>query len=136
MIQLAHPAIPIRKPLVWNRQVQRALRPRPRVDSWEWINKHGRDSKGRLFDGEKMPWLKGVCGAWDDPNVRKIVLMWGTRLGKTLGSHELMACAMSNNPMPGIYATATDKLAKRTVREKIYKILEQVKQTRWQLLPE
>jgi phage terminase large subunit GpA-like protein len=136
MIQLARPAIAPRKPLVWNRQVQRALRPRPRVDSWDWINKHGRDSKGRLFDGEKMPWLKGVCESWDDPNVRKIVLMWGTRLGKTLGSHELMACAMSNNPMPGIYATATDKLAKRTVREKIYKILEQVKQTRWQLLPE
>lgn len=136
MIQLAHPIVAPRKPLVWNRQVQRALRPRPRVESWEWINKHGRDVKGRLFDGEKMPWLEGVCEAWDDPNVRKIVLMWGTRLGKTLGSHELMACAMSTNPMPGIYATATDKLAKRTVREKIYKILEQVKQTRWQLLPE
>lgn len=136
MIQLAHPAIPIRKPLVWNRQVQRALRPRPRVDSWEWINKHGRDIKGRLFDGSKLPWVKGVCEAWDDPNVREIDLMWGTRLGKTFCSHQLMACAMANNPMPGMYCTATDRLAKRSVREKIYKILDQIKQTHWQLLPE
>jgi phage terminase large subunit GpA-like protein len=121
---------------VLNRQVLTALRPRPPVKAWEWINQHGRDAKGRLFDGDKVPHFRGVCEAWDDPAIRKIVLMFGTRLVKTLGSHELMACAMATNPMPGIYGTATDKLAKRTVREKIYKILEQITATRWQLLPE
>jgi phage terminase large subunit GpA-like protein len=122
--------------VVLDSQVLAALRPRPRVSSWEWINQNGRDTKGRGFDGEKMPWLRGVCQAWDDPRTRRIVLKWGTRLGKTLGSHQLMACACATNPMPGLYGTATQDLAKRTVREKIYKILEQIEGTRWQLLPE
>lgn len=134
MIALAKPFSRSRG--VFRRGDFRALRPRPKVRSWEWIAEHGRTPNGQPFNGERMPWAKGVCQAWDDTSIRKIVLMWGTRLGKTLVSHELMACSMATNPMPGLLAGPNEKLCTRTVRNKIYKILDHIRPTRAQLLPE
>lgn len=113
-----------------------SVAPRRLVPSWEWVCREGRTPDAQPFDGERMPWAKGVCEAWDDPNVREIVLMWGTRLGKTMIALQLMAKVAATNPMPGLFATADEKLAKRTTRHKIYKVLSAIRETRRQLLPE
>lgn len=110
-----------------------ALTPRSPSGSWEWICEHGRMPNGRQFDGDKIPWCRGVCEAWDDPETREIDLQWGTRLGKTTIGLQLMAFVAANKPMPGLFASSTQKLAQRTVRNKIYKVLESIEDTRVQL---
>lgn len=116
-------------------EIAPALIPRPPVGSWEWICEHGRMPNGKPFDGDKIPWCRGVCNAWDDPITREIDLQWGTRLGKTTIGLQLMAKVAATRPMPGLFASSTQKLAQRTVRNKIYPVLEAVEQTRVQLPP-
>lgn len=110
-----------------------ALAPRAPLGSWDWICEYGRMPNGRAFDGDKIPWCRGVCEAWDSPETREIDLQWGTRLGKTTIGLQLMAKVAATKPMPGLFASSTQKLAQRTVRNKIYKVLESVEATRAQL---
>jgi phage terminase large subunit GpA-like protein len=133
MIALAKP-VPGQKSL-FDRQVVSALRARLKPRSWDWICKNGRTYQGKAFDGERMPWSEGVFDALDDPNVREVVLMWGTRLGKTMIGLEWMAKVMSTDPLPGILGTATEGLVKRTMRHKVYPTLENIRSTDRQLLP-
>lgn len=116
--------------------VQPGFAPRPILPSWDWVCQNGRTPDSQPFDGQMMPWAKGVCDAWDNPNVREIVMMWGTRLGKTMISLQLMAKAMATNPMPGLFGTVSQDLAMRTASEKIYKVLNAIRETRRQLPPE
>jgi phage terminase large subunit GpA-like protein len=116
--------------------VRPGFAPRPVVPSWEWVCSNGRTPEGQPFDGDTMPWAKGVCEAWDSSEVREIVLMWGTRLGKTMISMQLVAKAMATNPLPGLFGTANEKLATRTTRNKLYRVLAAIRETRRQLLPE
>lgn len=116
--------------------VRPAFAPRPILASWEWVCANGRTPDAQPFDGTIMPWARGVCEAWDHPGVREIVMQWGTRLGKTMVSMQLVAKSMATNPLPGLFATANEKLAIRTTSQKLYKVLAAIKQTRAQLLPE
>lgn len=106
-----------------------AFRPAAKVSSWDWICEHGRMPDGTPFDGERIPWCRGVCEAWDDPETREMSLMWGTRLGKTTIGMQLMAKCAATAPAPGLFATSTQSLAKRTVRNKIYPVLANCRKT-------
>lgn len=101
--------------------------------SWDWICEHGRMPDGTPFDGGRVPWCRGVCDAWDDPAVREISLQWGTRLGKTTIGLQLLAKSAATKPRPGLFATSTQSLAERTVRNKIYPVLSSVQATAKQL---
>ena len=103
------------------------------VGSWEWICEHGRMPDGTPFDGSRIPWCRGVCDAWDDPQTREISLQWGTRLGKTTIGLQLMAKSAATKPRPGLFATSTQSLAERTVRNKIYPVLSSIRETAGQL---
>lgn len=85
---------------------------------------------GTPFEGERIPWCRGVCDAWDDPLTRQITLQWGTRLGKTTIGIQLIAAMAANKPMPGLFATSTQALCKRIVRNKIYPALGHIEATR------
>jgi len=107
-------------PHVWHH-----WRPRPQVKSWEWVCEHIREPKGGdRFQADDYPWLRGVCDAFDRPQVREIDLMWATRLGKTFIGQCLMLNTMANNPMPGLFASSVQKLALDNVRSKLYPMLE------------
>src|SRR5690606_4406904 len=49
--------------------------------------------------------------------------------GKTTIAMQLMAKSAATKPMPGLFATSTQSLAERTVRNKIYPILSNIRQT-------
>lgn len=121
------------QPLLFDPAVLAAWEPNPDVRTWEWINENGRMQNGQPFDGDRVPWLEGVCDAYDDPIVRTLSLMWGTRLGKTSGAFQIMACKMATAPMPGLFSQSTQTLVKRTVTGKIYPILRSIEATREQL---
>lgn len=110
-----------------------AFRPRDSVPSWEWICDNGRMPDGTPFNGDIIPWAKGVCDAWDDPETREVVLQWGTRLGKTTMGLQLIGKCAAVQPRPGLFATSTQALAERTVRNKIYPVLDNIELTRKQL---
>lgn len=110
-----------------------AFCPPPKIDSWEWICEHGRMPNGVPFDGDRIPWCKGVCAAWDDPETREIDLQWGTRLGKTTISIQLLGKSAAVAPRPGLFTTSTQRLSERTVANKIYKVLDAIHQTASQL---
>lgn len=123
--------------------VASSLIPADCVDSWDWICEHGRMPDGVPFDGDMVPWCRGVCEAWDNPDTREIALQWGTRLGKTSISLQLMAKSAATKPMPGLFATSTQSLSERTVRNKIYPVLDSVEATagllpapRWRTMKE
>ncbi len=117
-------------------EVQSSFAPRPLLPSWEWVCANGRTHEAQPFDATQMPWAKGVCEAWDNPDVREIVLMWGTRLGKTMVSLQLVAKTFATDPKNGIFATSTQDLAIRTANEKLYKVLAAIEQTQKLLMPE
>lgn len=110
-----------------------AFCPRPIHGTWDWVNEHGRMPDGTPFDGDRIPWCRGVCDAFDDPATREIAMQWGTRLGKTTISMQILAKTAATKPMPGLFATSTQSLAKRIVRNKIYPILNAIRETRKQL---
>lgn len=116
-------------------EVLPSFMPRPIEGSWDWICEHGRMPDGTPFDGDRIPWCKGVCDAWDDTATREIALQWGTRLGKTTIAMELIAKSAATKPMPGLFATSTQPLSKRIVRNKIYPILNACRLTH-HLLPD
>lgn len=122
-------------PIVFNRDVLSALRPASRVRTWDWICKEGRTKDAEPFDGAMLPWGEGVCDALDDPTIRKVVLMWGTRCGKTQIGTQWMQKVMAVDHYKGLFATATESLLKRTMREKFYPALEANRQLAWQLMP-
>lgn len=130
MNELEAISAPVFSPAVIN-----ALAPRERVRSWDWITTKGRTPDGKPFDGARMPWAEGVCDAYDDPTIREVVLMWGTRLGKSMISMELMACNMATRPLPGMYMGSTEKLVKRCIGNKVWPILEAVEEMSHQLPP-
>lgn len=128
-------ALDVSRDPLFTPRVIRSLVPRPAVRTWEWVTTKGRTPDGKPFDGARMPWAEGVCDAYDDPKIRQLILMWGTRLGKSMISMEIMACNMATRPLPGFYTTSTEKLAKRSVANKIHPILETIEETRAQLPP-
>jgi len=121
------------QPSALSHDVLSALSPPGNVRTWDWICENGRMPNGNPFDGDRVPWLEGVCDAYDDPETRTVSLMWGTRLGKTIGALQIMACMMATAPMPGLFTSSTQGLVKRTVRNKIYPILRAVSETASQL---
>src|SRR3990172_5491130 len=112
-----------------------SLSPRPVVRTWDCVCEHGRTPAGKPFDGPTLPWSEGVFDALDDPKISKVVLMWGTRCGKTQIAMQWMAKVMDTAPLPGIFSTATEGLLKRTMRNKLYPMLEANEKTKRQLLP-
>jgi phage terminase large subunit GpA-like protein len=82
-----------------------------------------------------LPWAEGVCDAMDAPEIRKVVLMWGTRCGKTQVGTQWMQKIMDVEHCRGLFVTATEALLKRTVRDKFYPALEKSPLLRRQLLP-
>lgn len=114
-------------------ELQPAFMPRALINSWDWIQENGRMQDGAEFNGDRIPWCKGVCDAWDDPETREIILPWGTRLGKTTIALQLMAKSAAVQPRPGLFTSSTETLAMRTVENKVYPILAAIRETRRQL---
>lgn len=91
----------------------------------EWAKEKVINEFGRPYDHLAYPHLGAPGGpwdAWDNPNVRTISLMFGTRLGKTFFG---LCCALfmaDNSPAPGMHANATEQLCTQ-VMERGYEMI-------------
>ncbi len=118
-----------------DRRIYALWRPRPRVNTWDWICQHVRDKDGRPFNPNLFPWARGPAEAFDLPYVREIDLQWATRIGKTFTFEAIALCSWANYPMPSMFCSSVETLAKATVADELYPMLEQCHPLRDQLLP-
>ncbi|MCG8431927.1 MAG: phage terminase large subunit family protein, partial [Candidatus Omnitrophica bacterium] len=91
---------------------------------------NGRDHKNNPFNPMDYPWCEGICDAWDDRHVRRIALQFAARLGKTTLAINLMCSSLEYDPETAMYGTSTKTLVEETVRDKYYKVLENMPPTR------
>ncbi|MEM6979633.1 MAG: terminase gpA endonuclease subunit [Planctomycetota bacterium] len=98
--------------------------PRQKVRSWDWIINHAHNHKGQPFNYVDFPWVEGICDAWDDPRVRRIFFMAGSRLGKTETFLALMLCSQFHDPDVGMIGGSTENLVRRTIGDRFYKMME------------
>ncbi len=122
-------------PLVLPDRVHAVLNPRVRVNSFDWLCENICDKKGNPFNPIDYPWTKGICDAYDDPEVREIVMQFAARVGKTMLGHGLFFCSLANDPADALFGTATEDLVKKRVRKEMEPMLEGCTPLRVQLLP-
>lgn len=114
----------------------------PRRDSLaQWLPKNFRfDSKSGALPGywnhAVFPYSLGVLEALEDPDVKEVVLSWGTRLGKTAIITGYVAWCVENDPCP-IQITCPDQdSANEHYDTKLEPALEACPSTSSRLLPE
>lgn len=111
------------------------LRPVPPRDTFRFMTKELRTPDGKPFNCHDYPWVKGICEAFDDPEVRVIALQMAARLGKSMTAQGLMVSGMTHDPDVGMIAMSTKKLLEETIEDKYYKILENTNATRKMIPP-
>ena len=104
------------------------LNPPPVIVSREWLPDHvsmpeGTETGGLPFSLAAFPHADGVLDAFDNPSIRRIILQWGTRLGKTTNCLSLMAQQARTNPRNMMFSSSTEGAAKRVVGERLWPIL-------------
>ena len=103
----------------------RTLEPRQTPTLLSFARREIVTDKGRPFDHSAYPHLGapgGPMDAYDNPSIRRIVMEWATRLGKTF----LWQCAQihtaKHDPADMMDANATEKLVLETI-DRSYKML-------------
>jgi len=119
----------------------RLLKPQPRVHTADWLQRHvtmpkGTETGGLPFSLASFPHVSGVLAAFDDRSVRRVVLQWGTRLGKTTSCLSLMAMVAATEPRNMMFASPTKDAAARVIGSRLYPILRNADGVREQLPPE
>jgi len=114
------------------------ITPPPRVRSSEWLPNHvvmpqGTETGGMPFSLSDFPHVEGVLAAFDDQHVRRIVLQWASRLGKTTTCLSLKALVAGTNPRNMMFASPTKDAALRVISSRLYPILKSTDGVRQQL---
>lgn len=117
------------------------ITPPPRVRSSEWLPAHvvmpqGTETGGMPFSLSDFPHVEGVLHAFDDQHVRRIILQWASRLGKTTTCLSLKALVAGTNPRNMMFASPTKDAALRVISSRLYPILKSTDGVRQQLPPE
>lgn len=107
-----------------NRHFQR-FQPRERTRHLVWSRLHARGVDGRPYSHDHYPHIGAPGGpfdALDDPQVRRIIEQFGSRLGKTHGGQCAMMKKADCNPGPMMFASSVEKVASEVV-ERSYKMI-------------
>jgi len=110
--------------------VANIIRPVPARNSFEFLTKKLRTPDGKPFTAHDYPWVKGICEAFDDPEVRTVALQMAARLGKSMTAQGLMVAGIEHDPDVGMIAMSTKTLLEQTIEDKYYRILEATNATR------
>lgn len=96
----------------------------------------GTETAGMPFSLAAFPHSDGVLDAFDNPRVRRIILQWGSRLGKTTACLSLIAKVAGTNPRNMMFASSTKDAAGRVIGSRLYPILRTTDGVKDQLPPE
>lgn len=102
-----------------------------------WLAEHVRYPEGwetTRFDYQDCPHVRGVVDAAMDDSIRKIILVWATRLAKTTTVEGLLAWKADQDPVP-MAALFPDNEQLDQVDDHLYEFFEAVEPIRKQLPP-
>jgi phage terminase large subunit GpA-like protein len=114
------------------------LEPTPKRRILDWCDRFQFNERGEPYNHNAYPHLGapgGPCDAFDDPYVRTISEMFGTRLGKTFFGQCCICYAADQDPGPMMFVSSVEKLAKEVTR-RTYSIMERCRPLQGQLLRE
>ncbi len=100
-------------------------RPPERMDPVRWANEYIFMPKEIATVSKKWsefhyPYQAGVIEAFFEPGIEKIVMKWGTQLGKTVVLLSILNIIAGNRPAPAIIITATRDSAKKFSQTRLY----------------
>lgn len=113
-----------------------ACEPTTRERSLPWAERHIVNENGQLYNHHAYPHLGAPGGpfdAFDDYNVREIVLQWASRLGKTFFGQ---CCSIYNGTklrLPQIFGGPKEELVSQIV-QRTYRMIRQVPELRSKLV--
>lgn len=111
---------------LWECMSAMAPTERPRV--LLWAEEHIVTDLNKPYDHNRFPHIGapgGPLDAFDDHNVREIVLQWGSRLGKTFVGQVFTIYNGTQLRLPQMFGGTNEKLALQVV-QRTYKMLRQV----------
>lgn len=100
------------------------------INTWEWIKKHSYTKKGVPFNHFDYPWVQGIAEKWDDPSVKRIFFMAGSRLGKSENGLAFMHSAMDHNPDVGMIVGPDQKIVGEAIGDRFWPMLEKSPKTK------
>ncbi|QEF98159.1 Phage terminase large subunit (GpA) [Stieleria maiorica] len=100
------------------------------INTWEWMKENSYTKKGVPFNYFDYPWVKGIAEAWDNPDVKRIFFMAGSRLGKTEDGLSFMHAAQDHNPDVGMIIGPDQKIVEETIGDRFWPMLEKSPKTR------
>lgn len=111
---------------------------RPFVSTAEWAPQNiylpkGSEIKG-MFRLDLFPHAREPLDCFDDPYIRKIILQWAARLGKTSIAQVCLAKQAATRPAPMAFADADQKSVQRVLK-RLWAILAKVPSLRGKLPP-
>ena len=113
-----------------SQRVLDCLLPVEPLDTWKWCSDHAVTKKGMAFNFADYPWVKGIAEAWDNPNVERIFVMAGSRLGKTENGLCFMQSAQEHDPDVGMIVGPTQTVIEDTIGDRFWKMMEKCLKTR------
>ena len=87
------------------------------------------------FDLDQFPHVRGVLEAIDDPDVRRIILLWSARNAKTTTSLSALVYWAATRPRPALFARENEEKADETIETLLIPMLRACPETRGELLP-
>ena len=110
------------------------------VPASDWIPAHvhmppGMETSGP-WDPEMVPYVRGVLEAYDDPNVRIILLPWAARCAKTTTGIALQIYGIQNLRLPALILAPDKHSAHDLIKAKYYPMIEQIGVMATKLRPE
>lgn len=117
-----------------------AWRPRPPIDRVAWCVENIRfpikvAGRARRFDISQRPWLREPLEALDDPDLRKMVFVGGTQLGKSLFGWAALLSQSVMQPVPAMYV-GPDQDYVREQRDNIYRTAQETRGVAHRIPPE
>ncbi|MBO5492806.1 MAG: phage terminase large subunit family protein, partial [Pyramidobacter sp.] len=115
-------------PDIWTRDELRAFRPPKKLDVSEWAD------RTRVLDGAsssmpgpwrtaRTPYLREIMDSFRDRRLKKIVLCFGTQLGKSETILNLIGYVVDQDPGPALLVYPTDQLARSISKNRIAPML-------------
>lgn len=114
-----------------------SLAPRISDNTHQWCAANIRTHEDEVYSDEFYPHLAlpdGPFDAFDDPTIRIIWLMFGSRLGKTFFGQCCQISTAANNASPMMFVSSTEKLASEVVK-RTYDMLQNCWPTRHKVPP-
>ena len=110
--------------------IKAALRPPPRQSLWEWAEssvvltpKTGTFAPGR-YRTRHTPHVRGVMEAFQDPDVREVVLAFSAQSGKTLTETICAAWTIANDPGNSLFVMPSEQMAKSFSATRLQRVIE------------